>query len=212
MQNGSFCWTVTLYNNHKISQKGEALPVTGNYSVTLCLGPGSIVFLPCKTYEYVVSTSQPWHDMFYHSYLYVLLVCVCPTQKNIAACPVSFLSLPHSSMSFSRALLSKYSKRTWSRVQHVSPRLPAAPTASYKDFWPLKKPESLVEGGRGKAATDGERLNYSVSVPCWPQIAGLFGSGLYPLIRLPYNKATNWWVLCGSKIKVTLTRLAAVDD
>lgn len=198
---------------YKYLRKGEALTVTANYSVILSLGPGPFMFFPCETCEYAVSTSWPWHDMFRAGYLYILFLCMCVTQKNITACLVSsFFSLPRSSVSFSLALLSKTSKRIRNKVQQVSPRLPAAKSASYRYFWPLKKPKSLVEGGRGKAATDGERLNYSVSAPCWPQIAGLFGSGLHPLIRLPYNKTTDRWVLCSSKIKVTLTRIAAVDD
>lgn len=157
-------------------------------------------------------SAMTWHDMLHYSYLYTLFLCTCATQKNITACyRSSFFLLPRSSVSFSQALLSKPSKTIWSGVQHVSSRLPGAKSASYKCFWLLKKPKSLDEGGRGKAAADGEHLN-SASVPCWPQIAGLFGSGLYPLIRLTYNKTTNWWVLCSSKIEVTLTSLAAVDD
>lgn len=157
--------------------------------------------------------AMTWHDMLHYSYLYTLFFCMCVTQKNTTASHLcSFFLLPCSSVPFSQAHLSKPLKTIWRRVQHVSSRLPGARSASYKCCWLLKKPKSLDEGGRGKVATDEEHLNNSFSVPCWPQIAGLFGNGLYPLMRLTYNKTINWQVLCSSKIKVTLTSLAAVDD
>lgn len=169
------------------------------------------MFLPREICERAVSTSQPWHGMLHHSYLYILFLCMCATQKNITACLFFFLITTLKHVIF-LGTPCKTLQENLKQGPACFTKATCTKSASYKHFWPLKMPKSLVEGGRGKAGTDGEHRNYSVSVPRWPQTAGLFGSALYPLTRLPYNKATKWWVLCSNKIKVTLTRLAAVGD
>lgn len=165
--------------------------------------PGLFLFLPCETCAYAVSHFWPWHDVLHQLSLHF-------------SCLVSsFFLLSCLNKSFSRALLTKHYKRSRSsqRVHHVSGRLPVAKSASYKWFRLTKNnTESSVEGGRGKAASDRESLNDPILGPSWPQTAELFGSGLHSLIMLHCNETTNWWVLCSSKIKVTLARLAAVDD